>query len=213
MDRFQRPKEDESDTAPATRTWLLRDDFKAYRTILTTDQGWGPVGSFICRDTVRGETGRRQGGCMRDCPASGVGRVPPAFGGARRRGIFPAERGLPVAVCVPSSHFSRSERIPPATFHMSIGMRVFALVVHDRLRLLTSGSVRWMILMTERERLRFRGTGWNMMVGGGGGRREKRKQKSTSDKKPLYPEGGAGERKVQWQCRLNHGGTGNAPSI
>jgi hypothetical protein len=46
---------------------------------------------------------------------------------------------------------------------MSIGIRVLALVVHDRPLLLTSGSVRWMIRMKERERLRFRGTDPNMM--------------------------------------------------
>ena len=46
---------------------------------------------------------------------------------------------------------------------MSIGIRVLALVVHDRPLLLTSGSVRWMIRMKERERLRFRDTDPNMM--------------------------------------------------
>lgn len=49
---------------------------------------------------------------------------------------------------------------------MSIGIRVLALVVHGRPLLLTSGSVRWMIRMKERERLRFRGTDPNMMYSG-----------------------------------------------
>jgi hypothetical protein len=47
---------------------------------------------------------------------------------------------------------------------MSIGILVLALVVHDRPLLFTRGSVRWMILMTERERLRFSGTAANMMA-------------------------------------------------
>jgi hypothetical protein len=48
---------------------------------------------------------------------------------------------------------------------MSMGILVLALVVHDRPLLFTSGSVRWMILMTERERLRFSGIAANMAPG------------------------------------------------
>jgi hypothetical protein len=47
---------------------------------------------------------------------------------------------------------------------MSMGILVLALVVHARPLLLTNGSVRWMILMTRRERLRLRGTAWNIVV-------------------------------------------------
>ncbi len=48
--------------------------------------------------------------------------------------------------------------------HISIGIRFLAWVVQDRRLLFTKGSVRWIILMTDRERLRFRGIAWNMMV-------------------------------------------------
>ncbi|KAK4202001.1 hypothetical protein QBC40DRAFT_277219 [Triangularia verruculosa] len=39
-----------------------------------------------------------------------------------------------------------------------MGTRILALVVHDLLRLFTSGSARWMTLMKERERLLLSGT-------------------------------------------------------
>jgi hypothetical protein len=47
---------------------------------------------------------------------------------------------------------------------MSMGIRVLALVVHDRPLLLTRGRVRWMILMRDRERLLFRGAATDMMA-------------------------------------------------
>jgi hypothetical protein len=68
---------------------------------------------------------------------------------------------------------------------MSIGIRIFAWVVHVRLLLLTRGSVLWMILMTERERLRLRGTAWNMVVGGrrrGRANKKEKKRKEASKK-------------------------------
>ena len=46
---------------------------------------------------------------------------------------------------------------------MSMGIRVLALVVQDRPLLLTSGSVRWMILIKDRERLLLRGAARDMM--------------------------------------------------
>lgn len=52
--------------------------------------------------------------------------------------------------------------VSKSSAHMSMGILVLALVVHDRPPL-TRGSVRWMILMTERERLRFSGTDANML--------------------------------------------------
>jgi hypothetical protein len=58
---------------------------------------------------------------------------------------------------------------------MSMGILVLAFVVHARPLLLTNGSVRWMILMTRRERLRLRGTAWNIggrKVCGGRGRKK-----------------------------------------
>jgi hypothetical protein len=47
---------------------------------------------------------------------------------------------------------------------MSMGILVLAFVVHVRPLLLTKGSVRWMILMTRRERLRFKGTACNIVA-------------------------------------------------
>lgn len=90
---------------------------------------------------------------------------------------------------------------------MSMGIRIFAWVVHIRLLLLTRGSVRWMILMTERERLRLRGTAWNMAVGGRKEKVIKRKEaskkkrlQSTSDNS-IFPEE---TKRIQWQCQLDH---------
>ncbi len=44
--------------------------------------------------------------------------------------------------------------------YKSSGTRILALVVHERLLLLTSGRVRLIKAIKDRERLRLRGAGW-----------------------------------------------------
>jgi hypothetical protein len=69
---------------------------------------------------------------------------------------------------------------------MSMGILVLAFVVHVRPLLLTKGSVRWMILITRRERLRFRGTACNIVVVTTWPMKKERKRNITEDRPATF---------------------------